>query len=135
MKNPETADEEAEIEKLKKVTLFGKNPLDDGKTVQVLKEGNSTCLHPGILYLDVPLDGQAWICDSCGRHERIGYGNTPETYGRGKTMKFPANALISVPNPKFGGENFYSFRADADGVAQGLPLEKRVDRRTLDSKI
>lgn len=86
---------------------------------EVLNEGDPNCQHFHILYIDNAFDGQAFWCDNCPRHERI-------DYSPGFIMKFPVNALISTPNPKYGGEDFYAFRADNDGKAK--TLDERVKR-------
>ena len=83
---------------------------------QVLKKGGLNCKHDKVLYIDNAFDGQAFWCDmpDCGRHERI-------PYSPGNRIRFPASALIRTPNPKYGGEEFYSFRADSNGEAKPLP--------------
>ncbi len=66
-------------------------------------------------------DGQAYWCDGCSRHQRT-------DYSPGHIIPFPIGSLISIPNPKYGGENFYSFRADLEGKMQVLPKDERVPR-------
>ena len=82
-------------------------------TQEILNPGNKKCKHPHIYYIDNAFDGQAWWCDDCSRHERIDYSS-------GFIMKFPIGALISTPNPKYGREDFYAFRANDEGRAEKL---------------
>lgn len=89
----------------------------------VLNEGESDCKHERVLYEDVPFDGQSWRCDmrGCGRHERV-------AYSPGDKIRFPIGALISTPNPKYGGEKFYAFRANAEGLAEPLNRNEWIRR-------
>ena len=97
---------------------FGRS-LEKPAEQEVLDSGDQKCKHSHIFYIDNSFDGQAWLCDDCSRHERMGYSP-------GVIMRFPVNALISTPNPKYGGEDFYAFRADNDGKAK--TLDERVKR-------
>lgn len=98
---------------------FGRS-LEKPAEQEVLDSGDQKCKHSHIFYIDNSFDGQAWRCDDCSRHERIGYSP-------GFIMKFPVNALISTPNPKYGEENFYAFRANDEGKAE--ELDKWIKRR------
>jgi len=40
-------------------------------------------------------------------------------------MRFSANALISTPNPKYGGECFYAFRANKEEGVVDRDLDKK----------
>lgn len=91
---------------------FGRS-LEKPAEQEVLDSGDQECKHLRIYHIDNAFDGQAWWCDDCSRHERI-------DYSPGFIMKFPANALISTPNPKYGGEDFYAFRANDEGKAEEL---------------
>ena len=93
----------------------GRN-LGECSEQKVLNQGNPGCQHPRVFYLDNGLDGQAWGCDDCERQERM-------AYSPGFKIRFPGNALISTPNERFGGLDFYSHRANQNGV-----VEKRLDR-------
>src|SRR3989344_2567670 len=89
----------------------------------VLKQGDLDCYHERIFYIDNDFDGQAWWCDlpKCGRHEKI-------PYSPGDKIKFPAHALISTDNPKYGGEIFYAFRTNENGEAKLLPRDQWLGR-------
>jgi len=101
----------------------GRRPIDMGEPVsEVLSDGNPDCKHGRIFYINNSFDGQAWWCDECERHERIGYHP-------GYEIKFPPNALISTPNPKFGKEQFYAFRTNDDGAATDLDRNQWVPRK------
>ncbi|HKZ34187.1 MAG TPA: hypothetical protein VJ142_03070 [Candidatus Nanoarchaeia archaeon] len=103
--------------------IFGRS-LDEPAEQQVLNEGDSGCLHHRVLYIDNAFDGQAWWCDvsGCGRHERM-------DYSPGFKMKFPRDALIRTPNPEYGGENTYVFRANSEGLAKLLPRTEWTRRK------
>ena len=77
----------------------------------ILNAGHPDCKHPRILYINNSFDGQAWWCDDCERHERM-------DYSPGFKIRFPGNALISTPNERFGGSDFYSYRANQNGVVE-----------------
>lgn len=89
--------------------------------INILNEDDKDCNHDRIFYINNSFDGQAFWCDKCTRHERM-------NYSPGFTIKFPPSALISSPNPKYGAEEFYAFRADKEGVALELPKEEWVQR-------
>ncbi len=95
---------------------FGRN-LGEKVIQEVLNEGNVECNHRYIFYINNAFDGQAWWCDNCRRHERMDY--SPEF-----KIKFPANALISTPNLEYGGESFYAFKTDKEGIA-----DKALDKK------
>lgn len=77
-----------------------------------------------MFYIDNAFDGQAWWCDvaECSRHERM-------DYSPGFKMRFSPSVLISTPNPKYGGENFYSFKTNDKGAAEILDRKKWVRRK------
>jgi len=101
----------------------GRRPIDRGQPEsQILNEGNPDCIHARIFYIDNAFDGQAWWCDDCPRHDRIGYSP-------GYKIKLPPNALISTPNPKFGKEQFYAFRTNDDSVVADLDRDQWVPRK------
>ena len=94
----------------------------------ILNSGHTDCKHPRILYIDNCFDGQAWWCDDCERHERM-------DYSPGFKIRFPANALIRTPNPRSGGLDFYSFRANQEGVAEEtLDRNEWTARYTINEK-
>lgn len=101
---------------------FGRD-LEELAEQEVLNHGNPNCQHSRVFYIDNAFDGQAWWCDvsGCERHERM-------DYSPGYKMKFPVNALISTPNPKYGGEDFYAFRANNEGRAELLDERVKRDR-------
>ena len=82
----------------------------------VLNFGNPHCKHERVFYVDNVLGGQEFWCDAldCRRHVRL-------SYSPGFTIRFPAGALISMPNRGYDGEKFYAFRADQNGEARALP--------------
>ena len=88
--------------------LFGRG-LREKAEQEVLNQGDSECKHSRIFYIDNAFDGQAFWCDDCSRHERM-------DYSPGFKIKFPANVLISTPNPDYGGKSFYAFRANEKGI-------------------
>ncbi|MBA7595908.1 hypothetical protein ES703_02873 [subsurface metagenome] len=98
---------------------FGRS-LEKPAEQEVLDSGDQECKHSRIFYIDNSFDGQAWRCDDCSRHERMGYSP-------GFIMKFPVKALISTPNPKYGGKDFYAFRVNDEGKAE--ELGERIKRK------
>jgi hypothetical protein len=94
--------------------------LEEPVEQEVLDSGDQECKHSRIFYIDNSFDGQAWWCDGCSRHERMGYSP-------GFIIKFPMNALISTPNPKYGGKGFYAFRTNDEGKVEDL--DKRIKRK------
>lgn len=92
----------------------------------VLNEGNLDCNHGRVFYEDNSFDGQAFWCDikGCGRHVCLGYSP-------GDKLKFPSDALISTPNPEYGGEVFYAFRVNDEGLAELLERKNWVERRVV----
>jgi len=100
---------------------------------EVLNKGDPNCKHSHVHYVDnPPLDGKAYWCDACPRHERIKFGNTAETYGRHIPLKFPAGALIRPIR-----ENVYQWKADVNGIVQNLPpfQWKKVESGDLTSRL
>ena len=85
--------------------------------------GNPDCKHDRVFYDDERLMGQYLWCDlpNCGRHESMAYSPNHK-------MKFPPGALISTPNQQYGGENFYSFKANEQGIAGLLPKDQWIGR-------
>ena len=85
---------------------------------EILNEGDPSCHHRIVYYIDNKFDRQAWWCDACSRHERLGY--TP-----GKIMRFPPNSYLRTPNPEYGAESVYAWKTDKDGNVEELPFNKR----------
>ena len=104
----------------------GRN-LGESAKQEILNQGNPSCLHNHIFYLDNGFDGQAWWCDLCERQEKM-------AYSPGFKIRFPANALISTPNPKYGGEDFYAFKTNAGGVVEPDLNRNEWVRRSLETK-
>jgi len=95
--------------------------------IHVLNEGDSNCLHTHVFYIDNAFDGQAWWCDICPRHEKI-------DYSPGEKILFPPLALISTPNPEYGGEEVYTFRANKEGRVTKKDIlfpEQRILRKDI----
>jgi hypothetical protein len=102
--------------------IFGRD-INVRAPIEVLNEGDSSCRHERIYHINNSFDGQAFWCDnpSCKRHERM-------DYSPGHDIPFPPGALISTPNPKYGAENFYAFRANDKGEASLLERKDWVKR-------
>ncbi len=95
--------------------------------LHVLNEGNPKCSHPYVYYINNALDGQTFWCDipGCERHEKMDYSPNVK-------IPFPPNAYIRTPNPMNGGEDFYSFKSDQEGIVKSiLPLGERINRKDL----
>ena len=90
--------------------------------IETRNPGAPGCSHRFIEYLSIPLDGQAWWCDVCKRHERQPY--TAENAG--SKMSLPIGAYLRVPNGVSSNTLQYNYIVDRHGKAQGPISEPKV---------
>ena len=89
--------------------------------VEIVNDGDPSCLHEKICYLSDGFEGQAFWCDLCDRHERI-------DYSPGYKIPLPPNSLVRTPNPQYGNGQFYAFKVDEDGEVHPLSQESWVPK-------
>ncbi len=99
---------------------------------RVTREGHVDCPHPYVFYIDNGISGQSLECDVTDCHmqmELLPDHANQMTY----KMPFPSHSWIRTPNPQYGGEDFYAWQADADGiVTENLPESQWISREGLD---